>query len=164
MSNLYDRGRHNDGLTGLFANMRFDLIWFVPLCAAILFYFIVPNITSAYHNILLMFDRFTWGIFVSPSAYVFISAIVGSVGLPVVLLLLVPIFFNQDASGYKRRYLLSLGVAIDIVLSSLLLQVIIWGSFPLPVDKEGYIHLRLIPFFPWPETPLLGEAGLKEFA
>jgi len=32
---------------------------------------------------------------------------------------------------------------------------ILWGSFPLPVDKQGYIRIRMIPFLPWPETPFV---------
>jgi hypothetical protein len=44
---------------------------------------------------------------------------------------------------------------VAIFVTALLLQAVIWGSFPLPVDKDGYIHVRLIPFIPWPDIPLL---------
>jgi hypothetical protein len=142
-------------LSLLIKSVRFNLIWYLPLCLGILFYFIIPNVKSGYDNITLVFQRFRLAIFFSPSLYLFFSAIVGSVLLPLKLLLLIPIFFDQNISTYKRRYLLSFGVVVGIAISCVLLQVIIWGSFPLIVDKNGYIHIRFIPFLPWPETPLL---------
>ena len=74
--------------------------------------------------------------------------------LPLQLLLMIPRFFDTNVPANTKDYFWSLVVAVVIVLSAILLQAIIWGSFPLPVDKDGYIHLRMIPFVPWPDSPL----------
>lgn len=138
----------------LVGTMRFNLVWYVPLCIWIVLYIIIPNLTSGLHNVALVFHRFSWGIFFSPSAYVFFSAVITSVFLPLQLLLVVLSFFDPDVPLSRRRHLWSFAVVVVIVLSALLLQAVIWGSFPLPVDKDGYIHVRMIPFIPWPDSPL----------
>jgi len=138
------------------SHMRTNLIWYIPVSAGMVFYFVIPNAVSGYHNITLVFHHFTWGIFISPAADLFFSCVLASVFLPLTLLLIIPAFFDPGASGYNRRYLLSFAFFIGIPVVCLILQVIIWGSFPLSVDQEGYTHLRMIPFLPWPETPLFG--------
>lgn len=138
----------------LLTTMRLNLMWFVPLCVAIVFYFVIPNVVAGYQNVTLVFRRFNWAIFLSPSAHLFFGALIASVALPLRLLLLIPAFFDRGVPAYARRYLWSFLVVLGIGSSAILLQIIIWGAFPLPVDKEGYIHLRFIPFIPWPDTPL----------
>ena len=143
-------------MRSLFSSMRTNLIWYIPLSVAVLFYFVIPDITSGYHNVMLVFSRFSWLVFISPAAYVFFSCVLASVFLPVQLMLIVPLFFNRESSTFGRRYLWSAGVVVGIAVACFILQVIIWGSFPLPVDSEGYIRIRMIPFLPWPESPLFG--------
>lgn len=141
-------------LKAVISTMKFNLLWFIPLCLTIIIYFIIPNVDSGYHNIRLVFHRFTWGIFFSPSAYIFFSSILATIFVPLQLLLLIITFFDRENPGYRRRYLWTVVAVLGIVVSMFVLQIIIWGSFPLPVDSKGYIHLRLIPFIPWPEQPL----------
>ncbi|WP_372522376.1 hypothetical protein [Sulfuricaulis sp.] len=141
-------------MSSLISLMRANFIWYLPLSVAVVFYFVIPDVTSGYHNVVLVFHRFSWAIFISPSAYLFFTCVLASVFLPLLLLLMIPTFFDRDSSTYSRRYLWSLTIVIGIAIACFILQVIIWGSFPLPVDHEGYIHLRMIPFLPWPETSL----------
>ncbi len=136
--------------------MRANLAWYVPLVVAVLFYFVIPDITSGFNNIRLVFHRWSWGIFISPAAYIFFTSVLASVLLPIQLLLAIPIFFDSAGPMYPRRHKLSLAVAVGLAVACFLLQLLIWGSFPLPVDSEGYIRLRLIPFLPWPEHPFFG--------
>lgn len=139
-----------------FAVMRVNLIWYIPLSVAVFLYFVVPDITSGYHNVALVFHRFSWPVLISPAAYIFISCLLASIFLPVQLMLMVPAFFDRESPAYGRRYVWSLCVFVGIAAACFVLQVLIWGSFPLPVDQKGYIHFRMIPFIPWPETPLFG--------
>lgn len=132
-----------------------NLLWYIPLSVAVLAYFIIPNITSGYHNVALVFHRFSWLIFVSPAAYLFFSGVLASVFVPAQMMLIIPVFFDPDTPAYRRRYLWSVTIVVGIAVVCFILQIVIWGSFPLPVDHEGYIHVRMIPFLPWPETPLL---------
>jgi hypothetical protein len=134
--------------------MRLNLVWYVPLCLLVLFYFVVENALSGYENIRLVFARFFWGIFFSPSAYFFLGSILTSVILPIRLLLLIPMFFDRSSEAYGRRYLWSLCVVLAILVSAALLQILIWGSVPLTVAKDGHIHMRIFPFVPWPDYPL----------
>lgn len=143
-------------MRSLFSTMRTNLIWYIPLGAVVLYYFVIPNITSGYHNVTLIFKHFSWLLFISPAAYVFFSCVVASVFLPIQLILMVAMFFDREFPAYSRRYLWSSVVVVGIAVACFILQVIIWGSFPLLVDHEGYIHVRMIPFLPWPESPLFG--------
>jgi len=81
--------------------MRYNLIWYLPLCLWILFYIIIPNVSSGYNNLKIVFHRFTWAIVFSPSAYIFFAALFTSIVLPLRLLGLIPIFFAKNA-GYKK--------------------------------------------------------------
>jgi hypothetical protein len=139
----------------LVRGMKFNLIWYIPLSAWVLLYFVVPNFNSGLENIRLVFHRFSWSLFFSPAAALFFSAIVASLFVPFQLLLVIPGFFAAESIGCIKRYVWSLGVVVAIFVTAILLQAVIWGSFPLPVDKDGYIHVRLIPFIPWPDIPLL---------
>ena len=134
--------------------MRYHLLWYVPLGVWIASYFIAPNFVSGFHNVALVFHRFSWGVFFSPSAYIFFTAVLTSLFLPVQFFLLIPSFFKRGVPMYRRRYLCSLGVVLGIAISAVVIQAIIWGSFPLPTDKDSYIHVRIIPFIPWPDSPL----------
>jgi hypothetical protein len=140
----------------LFAPMRANLSWYVPLSVAVLFLFVIPDITTGYQSVLLVFHRFSWLIFISPAAYLFFSCVLASVFLPIRMLLVIPALFDHKAPNFTRRYLWSFIMTIGIAIACFSLQIIIWGSFPLPVDREGYIHVRMIPLFPWPEAPLFG--------
>jgi hypothetical protein len=78
--------------------------------------------------------------------------------LPIKLILLIPVYFVKDNGLYKKRFLCALGVVAAIWISAVIIQLILWGSFPLPIDKEGYVRVRMIPFLPWPDTPFF-DAG-----
>lgn len=136
--------------------MRGNLLWYIPLSIAVFAYFVIPSISSGYHNITLVIHRFSWLIFVSPAAYLFFSCVLASVFVPVRIMLLIPAFFDPQTRTYNRRYAWSVSAVVGIAVVCFILQVIIWGSFPLPVDHEGYIHVRTIPFIPWPEMPMFG--------
>lgn len=103
---------------------------------------------------MMAIDNFTWAVLLSPSAYIFIASIAASVFMPIRMLMIIPILFDSRFLS-KRRYINSLVIVISIIILSVFLQFIIWGSFLLPIDKDGYGHLRMIPFFPWPESPFV---------
>ncbi len=133
--------------------MGWNYFWFLPICLFMLLKIELPNIISGYHNIVLALKHFTLGYLISPSAYVFFVAIFSSVTVPIVLLITVPhIFSGNDMELYKRKYLYSVIALLAIFIGSLILQFIIWGSLPFGIDNQGYVHLRLIPFIPWPTT------------
>lgn len=134
--------------------MRANLLWYIPLCALAVGVLVIPGIVSGYHNVLIVFHRFSWLILVSPAAYVFFSCVLGSVLVPIQMMVAIPAFFDPEATAYRRRYLWSVGVVLGATVACFLLQVIIWGSFPTPVGHDGYIHVRMIPFLPWPQSPL----------
>ena len=134
--------------------LRFNLIWYIPLCLWVIFYFVVPSGVSGYQNIKLSLRYFTWIYLISPSAYVFFSMILASVVLPLQLLFYIPLLFSKDTVNYKK-YLYSVLIIIGIAVSAVLLQLIVWGSCPYEFDSNGYEHLRMIPFIPWPRLPFM---------
>lgn len=129
-----------------------DLLWFLPVCVGVTLYFEVANITSAYHNLALVYRRWSWALFFSPAAATFFGATLTSMWLPIYILLISFTLFDRTGPSYRRRYWWSAAVVVGIAASSALVQLIIWGSFPLPADSDGHVHLRMIPFFPWPTT------------
>lgn len=132
--------------------MRWHLLWYVPLGGCTVTEIVWPNMLSGFGNLGVVARHFSWILFFSPSAYVCLGSVFGSVILPIVLFLMIPGFFEHGMPVYGRRYLASFGIILAIVLSALLLQVVIWGSFPLANDDAGYVHVRMIPFIPWPST------------
>jgi hypothetical protein len=152
---LRHASKDNDFRTPL-TTMRFDLIWYLPLCLLVLFYIIIPNAIAGYQNIRMELHRFTWAILFSPSAYIFLPALFASILAPIGLLNLIPTLFSRDADNqvyvFKGRYLWALLVALSIYVSAILIQFLIWGSLPLEVDRNREIHIRMIPFYPWPGT------------
>jgi hypothetical protein len=76
---------------------------------------------------------------------------------PIKILSMIPIAFVDDESNelFKKRYRFSLLAVLAICVGEFLLLTIMWGSFPLEVDSQNYIRLRLIPFFPWPAREFL---------
>ena len=132
--------------------MRLNLLWYFPVGLAVMSFFVVPNFNSGYHNVALVFSRFSWVIFLSPAAYMFFSCVLWSVIMPFQLLLIIPSFFGADSGFYQRRYLWTIAVLVSLVAACVVQQVIIWGAFPLPADTNGIIRLRIIPFLPWPDS------------
>lgn len=131
--------------------MKYNLLWYIPLCLWVLGYFILPNISSGYQNIITVFSHFSLLVLLSPSAAVFYAAIIGSVYIPIQLLLLLPNAFDKTLiHAYKNRYLLVGLLILAIVISAILFEFIIQGSFPVVVDKAGMVRIRMIPFLPLP--------------
>jgi len=137
------------------SSLRWNLTWFIPVSIWVISRFVIPNAISAYQNFSLFFHEKWWLALLSPSAYIFEAAAFASVLSPLQLLSYIPVFFVNDPenSSYKRRYLWAACLVILIPISCVLIQYIIWGSFPFHTDKQGYGHLRMIPFIPWPQSP-----------
>ena len=135
-----------------------DVLWFLPACVGTALYFEAANIPSAYHNVALVYQRFTWGLFLSPAAATFLSATLASMWLPIQLLMLSASVFDPAGPLYRRRYFWSTAVVVGIAASAFLLQLIIWGSFPVLTDADGHGRLRMIPFFPCRQRPINGAA------
>jgi hypothetical protein len=145
----------NRGWTWAIFTIWYGLLW-VALIMALL-----PILRLDYELIQTEFRRWTWAIFISPSAYVFFSALVGSLVGPFQMLLLVPVFFVKETGDgqvngmYKRRYIWTLFVILGIVAAEIAILTLMWGSFPLDVDAQHRVRLRMIPFIPWPEGGFL---------
>ena len=132
---------------------RWMLAWYLPLVALVLSFVVGVIGRVAWQDLRLVAHRFSVGVFFSPAAYLHFSALLASVFLPLQLLLAIPIHFNEKMPSYPRRYRLAFGLVFLIVASAVVLQFVIWGTFPLEADASHQIHLRLIPFIPWPDRP-----------
>jgi hypothetical protein len=133
--------------------MKLNLLWYCPLVVSVFVLLVVPNARSGYYNVVLVFRRLSWGLLFSLSANMLFSSLLCSLFVPLRLLLFMPLFFEPTLSNYRRRYWFSLGLVAVIVIADVVFKVLMWGSFPLLVDKNGYERLRFIPFFPWPDAP-----------
>jgi hypothetical protein len=131
-------------------------IWYVFLWLVLVAFF-APLLHLHYDVCRLELRRFTWGLFLSPSAYVFVGAMVATIFFPIRTLLTIPIAFVDDESNdlFKWRYRYSLLAVLLICAGELFLLTLMWGSFPLEVDSQNYVRLRLIPFLTWPTRDFL---------
>jgi hypothetical protein len=138
--------------TALRPGMRWNLLWYAPLFAFVVWYFGVANAKAAYDNISLVFRHWTWMLLLTPSAYLFFSTAVYSVFLPIHFMLFIPVFFSPDAKGptYARRYLFSFLVLLALIVALVVTQLVIRDSFPLCWPADGIERLRLVPFLPCP--------------
>lgn len=120
-------------------------LWFGPVCVWALFRFVVPDAVSGYSNLRLFLRHWHWGALLSPSADVFLAAVVASVTVPLYILSIIPVLAHLP----RRAWVATLAAILAIPVSCVLIQLLIWGSYPF---ESG--HLRMIPFIPWPERPL----------
>jgi len=128
--------------------MGYHLLWYIPCAFVILLLTAIPNLLCVSDYIVTFFKRFHWAVFLSPSALVFINAAWFSVVAPSLALFLFPKIYSKTP---KRKFWMPMAFFAGILLISIISEIAMWGSFPLPVDKDNYIHIRMIPFIPWPE-------------
>ena len=93
----------------------------------------------------------------------FVGAMLGTIVLPVQVLSMIPLLFVRDESNTEffkpkyvfTRYGFTFLALLAICVGELILVTVMWGTFPLEVDSQNYIRLRMIPFFPWPARDFL---------
>ncbi len=136
--------------------MGMNRIWYAFLWILLAAFF-VALLHMHYDVCRLELRRFSWGVLLSPSAYAFVGAMLSTIVFPIKILLMIPVAFIDDDSNefFKKRYDFSLLAILAICVGDFLLLTFMWGSFPLEVDSQHYVHLRFIPFFPWPARDFL---------
>lgn len=139
--------------------MRWNLLWYVPLAGAILFFPVLFDLVEAMDSIGRMLAHWTsrtWILFFSPAAALWASATVASVGIPLRTIFLLPISFNPETEDYNKRYRITAILLLEMSLSVFLAWVLIWGCFPFTNGPDG-VRLRMIPFYPWPAQPFFSR-------
>ena len=61
--------------------MRWNLVWYIPVFAFVIWYFALANAKAAYENVGLLFRHWTWLLLLSPATYFFFEFIDGERGL-----------------------------------------------------------------------------------
>jgi hypothetical protein len=130
------------------ARRRFDLLWYLSLCLVTVAVIVIPSGLLAFGNLRSLYRHFTWGLLISPSCIVFLCLTGTSIFLPLNLLSSIPIIFSEPSFAKKLTF--TLRTIALIVGLSILIQIVLWGAYPLGYDADGREHLRLIPFLPWP--------------
>lgn len=130
-------------------HIGWNWLWFAPLGLFLLFFVETHTIPLAIFSIRLLIRRWDWGALLSPSAALFLSAVIGSVTYPVYCLILALTSLGNRYEK-KKRYLHAVIALAILAALPLITDTLIWGSFPFVFDAAGVGHLRLLPFFPWP--------------
>lgn len=125
-------------------------LWFVPLCVLVLLLVERHTVLLGYEALELAWQRWSWGVVISPSADFCLSVIAFSVIFPLYGLVTMGLLV---AARQQWRWVLLMTALI--VLLPTVTDLLIWGSFPFTFDTEGVARLRIIPFIPWPS----GEFG-----
>lgn len=131
-------------------------IWYALLWVLLL-WALIPIVHFDYDLLRLVFRRWTWGLLISPAADMFFALLSGSIAGPILMLLLIPLFFanQKENAKYNRRYSWTLLLLLGIVVGEFVIVTLMWGTFPLEVDAQNYIRLRMLPFIPWPDRQFL---------
>jgi hypothetical protein len=136
------------------SRLGWNLLWYIPVCLWFCAYFLLRNLSNAWRLAGLMRERWSWGFLISPSSAVFLAAVLFSFSYPIQFLLLIRGFIvDATSSSSWRRYAYAAGIMLAAFVVAVVVETVIWGSLPLEVDAKGVIHLRLIPFVPWPDRP-----------
>jgi hypothetical protein len=139
--------------------MRLNLVWYVPIFGSAILVFSGTAVINFIRDIKYLYKFWTRALLISPSAYVWFVSAWTEIFLPVRLTKIVPLIFAKDGEGesisFLRRYALSFLVLVGIIATYYVLEIIIWGSFPLFTDAEHYVRIRMIPFLPIPDRPFL---------
>jgi hypothetical protein len=137
-------------------NMGKNRIWYVCLWLVLAVFFIAL-LHFHYDICRIELRRATWTVFLSPSAYIFVGAMFSTILFPVKILSMIPVLFvdNESNELFKKRYVLSLLAVLGICVGEFFFLTLMWGSFPLEVDAQHFVHLRLIPFVTWPDRDFL---------
>jgi hypothetical protein len=126
-------------------------LWFLPLCAVVLSLIERHLVTYAFAIVKLGYQRWSWGALLSLSADFCLSLILISVRWPLLGLLFLA-FLVKAGNQLKasQRWVYSVLLIGGISVSPLVVEVLVWGSFPFIIDGQGISRLRMIPFIPWP--------------
>jgi hypothetical protein len=124
-------------------------LWFIPFCMMALLLVESHTVSYALRIIMLGWQRWSFAALFSPSAAFCLTMIVASIVWP-----LLGLWFVALRVATRQSWLYSVLLIMGIFVLPLVTDALIWGSFPFSSDINGVGHLRMIPFFPWPSSPL----------
>lgn len=132
--------------------MRWNLIWFLPIVAAMLAVAAFDAL-EAYVGFRVIVAHMRWRVLAllfSPAADLWLGAVFASIWLPFQALILIPCFFDPSSEDltdhpYRNSTICFCGALALVYVT----WFVMWGTFPLDNSPEG-VRIRLIPFFPWP--------------
>jgi hypothetical protein len=110
------------------------------------------TIPYAYRLLKPAVNRWSWFVIVSPSTYFCFSTMLASILLPIQGMIYTAIFLTASKDDIPKRRLCAVLTVVAIFVLPAVTDVLLWGSFPLPVANDG-VHIRMIPFIPWPSGP-----------
>lgn len=127
-------------------------LWLVPVLLVVV---CVPE----YHTVLVAkdvlgvyWDRWSWGVLLSPSNSFFLMAVGNSVWMPIGFSLATLLSMTREPPTWQRVSLFLFGCFLLLNLPYLT-DTLIWGSFPFFFDEHNVGRVRMIPFIPWPNRP-----------
>ena len=134
----------------------YNRIGYALISIFVVLYFVVPTARFDYSLLRIELGRVNWSSILplswSLSFYLFDGVLFASIAFPFTILGVIPKFFERENSSlYRRRYLWTLLALLAIYPVEFLFVFLLWGSLPLDVDPQHYIHIRIIPFWPWPQ-------------
>lgn len=131
--------------------LRWHWLWFLPVCLLVLFLVETHTVGFAFAALKLALDRWTWGLLISPSAAFCGAVLVASILAPLQGLFLLGGVVKERTVKTSQRVLYVFVGIVAILFLPMVTDILIWGSFPLSYDNQGFERLRMIPFLPWPK-------------
>jgi len=125
-------------------------LWFAPLCVIVLLVIEWHTLGLGFTVLKIVWQRWSWGVLISPSAAFCLGVIAFSVAFPLYGMTTIGLLVAERQQWHWTILLVAM-----ILLSPIVTDTLIWGSFPLTFDNEGVARLRIIPFIPWPSGDYL---------
>jgi hypothetical protein len=145
--------------------LRWHWLWFLPFLGYVIVAVERTAIISSYVQARFAFYNLTFGtiflLLLSPSADLCVILNTCSLILPIAWLgwlfhiLTVP----RGTITIRYRMVYSVLIILGIFAVPFIIEVLIWGSYPIVFDDQGFEHIRMIPFFPWPHAKCCTEIG-----
>src|SRR5438128_9585456 len=116
--------------------MGYNRIWYALLWVMLVM-FLASIVRFDWLTLRLVLHRWSWGVLLSPAAYLYFTSLISTIFFPVQMLSVIPTYFDMKATGlYSRRYKWTLLTLVGICAGEFLILALIWGSFPLEVDSS----------------------------
>lgn len=135
--------------------MGWNRTWYALIWLLFILYWVIPVGKLEWELLATIHRRWTWAALLSPAADTFFPEMLGAFFVPMLMLLNIPTFFDTEHPAHSNRFLFSGLTVLGAGVSCFIVLTLMWGSFPLDVDANHMVHLRMIPFIPWPDAEFL---------
>jgi hypothetical protein len=123
-----------------------DSLWLVPLVFYLFLGIFWPKLKKFCGGLVAINRHFNFLIFWSPDYYLWLIVMFALLTLPWLCLTLIVFSFNPASNTYLHRYRWAALITAMTFLVFSALAFVAAGSWPLMIDAQNHVRVRIIPF------------------